>query len=207
MEKIKEEIRHKEILKFLKEKGDYLNQSQHIPLFEVISHIEDWDDIRTTSLTDQIKSMENYISDVDGQVKELKSERNNAVNKHEIIKEVLNEIREHCGLVSGETILHYIKVLQEKNKGLNDTCNKTQFEYVNLQSQLESLQKEFNNANDLNSEKNGIILSLQSQLTEALESNGEYHKALQNIMINERWLEMNINEVNQLLSGNKPTQD
>ena len=29
----------------------------------------------TTHLTDQIKSMENYISDVDGQVKELREER------------------------------------------------------------------------------------------------------------------------------------
>jgi hypothetical protein len=101
---------------------------------------------------------------------------------------------------------------QVKEKGLNvknlqSMVYELEEEKVVLKSQLESLQKDFNNANDLNSEKNGIILSLQSQLSEAEESNGEYHKALQNIMINERWLEMNINEVNQLLSGNKPTQD
>ena len=44
-----------------------------IPMPYVLTFMQEFADLQTTHLTDQIKSMENYISDVDGQVKELRN--------------------------------------------------------------------------------------------------------------------------------------
>ena len=94
--------------------------------------------VHTAHLTDQIKSMENYISDVDGQVKELREEK-------EEQKQIIEEIKKECELF-GQTITNADKAILN----LDDKLEYCERQRIEAFKELESLQKELE-------EKNGSV--------------------------------------------------